>query len=244
MKIGRSFKLAAGTVLALTIVLFSSYAVGAAVTSAKFTGDWLSPYTKGHADAGTDVVASGQCVQCHTATIPGNALSGNRSAHQIHLASLFVAFGRMTDGETGNKNGCVTCHPDSNTSNYLSVQGAAVNTPVGYEGDVSYAVPAGGNGSTTDATSSLRRNVDPEFCVRCHGSLELNAPTGHGGVQPTGCRFCHAGTAHGATSASEFINLNFANGDQPDARCLRCHGAFQWYQVSEYNKAAADAATP
>lgn len=224
----RKFSFAAVSVMAAAIVLMSSYVVGAAVTSAKFTGNHMAPYTKGHAAAGSDVVANGQCVTCHKTSIPGNALRGGRSAHQIHLASVFVTFGRMVNGTT--KNGCVTCHTDTNSSNYLRVTGAAKNSPISYEGDVSHV------GTTPDTSSNLRRNVSPAFCNRCHGKFDVAT---HGGSQPVGCTAagCHQGISHSALNVStDFVNQNIAD-KGPDGRCLRCHGARAWYQTTEENNA-------
>lgn len=258
MKAKRKLSLAAGTIITVSAVLISAYSVGAAVTSAYFTGAHLAPYTKAHRNLASSAVANNQCMTCHRKTIPGQTLRGGSSAHKIHLTSRFLKFGHMS--ASGQKNGCNTCHTDVNTSNYTSVGGGPKNRPMSYEGDVSYAVPAGGDGTTNDTTSYLRKHVNPNFCLRCHGNLKTSVGA-HGGVIPVGCANCHGkgkykevwhqnrtndkiGSPASPMLNIAWVNTNMTDGNQPDGRCLRCHGSRSLYNVIELNKGPADLATP
>lgn len=253
MKITRKLSLAMVAVLATGIVLASSYVVGAAVTATGFQGaSHKAPWTKGHRDASANNVDNSQCLLCHQTSIPGStvedgdtATSPELAAHARHFASLFLKFGSV-EGAGGNKVGCITCHPDTNTSNYLRVGGAAANTPMSYEGDVSHVFTAT---ATNDETQKLRRNVNPAFCNTCHGQRNN---TGHAGGNLVGCSTCHTDLNHSVDAGVDYINSYFADtsidGDsniyQSDSRCLRCHGALSWFQTDEANSADAAASQP
>lgn len=272
MKIARKFSLAATAVLATALLLASSYVVGATVTSQGFvegnaSNEFLTPFTQGHATQAENVVDNDECIECHTSTIPGKALRGKKTAHNVHLKSMWLRFGKMYEtSDEGLKinTGCIYCHPDTAYANYSSVGSTAITTGVRGRTPGAASNNMAGICSDCDPDDKIRRQVNPDFCSRCHSKFNVYGGD-HGGIQPTGCTngtACHQNWAHelgtlpegtfGTKSAQGFDMINAKNADtsastgrKADSYCLRCHGGKAWYQTLDPNYVGtADALTP
>lgn len=243
--------------LALLIPLLLSYVGGVSGAA--------SPNVVGqHQSAKT--VNNSTCNGCHDKLATDESTDpNNSSAHRRHIVSAFLNFASnyTVSGTpaTDTSYGCGRCHREA-------IYGGGVKEAMGngFEGDLSYA-----DTDTPNATDSAgrwnraeRKQVDPNWCARCHGSFRTTrtsdgaAIPDHlvGGipvaqVDPRGCTSgCHDGvgpgpspsTAHGATALGSSTADSGAGSWWVDQRyanakdyCLRCHGELQWFQVPETN---------
>ncbi len=228
-------------------------------------------------------VSNTLCRSCHVnvanaaAGTTGNLLN----VHKRHNLSVFLNFASnfvdtATVGGPGAdiSSGCARCHQETvYGDNEAAVQrnfepddSAIQSIAFGsfgnnYEGDLSAhggetSGSAGPNDTSTVSGDNppVNKDVNPRWCVTCHGSLQL---TGHEGtnfttdtvsavpLDPGACLAgdCHDGgggngldpvVEHGANpwSGISWIDQRYANSE---TWCYRCHGELSWYQVNETN---------
>ena len=229
-------------------------------------------------------VSNTLCRSCHQ-NVTGAAAGTNGNllnSHKRHFMSVFLNFGSNYVNVAGGpgqdvSSGCARCHQETIYSDQeaavqrnLNTNGSAIQYVAwgptgmgGLEGDLSYA-----DGETTGSTGPndttgtagdppTGKEVNPQFCNTCHGTLKYDAGgvhtdtvnfTNDGGDvaipnNPRGCEdgTCHDGgngesavVAHGANpwSGTSWIDQRYANSS---SWCYRCHGELDFYQTNETN---------
>lgn len=71
-----------------------------------------------------------------------------------------------------------------------------------------------------ESSASLRRQVDPVFCAKCHSSLKQTHPA----IGTIDCTSCHPNWKERMAKAT-YINLD----ELASKDCLGCHGGRVWY---------------
>lgn len=161
------------------------------------------------------------------------AYSGNDYA--AHLDS-----GAITNAE------CIGCHGQKALETTLDPFTFSAHKRHLYSAFLRFQVMGDGCATCHESTdieqgsgAVMGKQVDPAFCVTCHGKFAAGDSTGpHGGldlaaINPRGCTVagCHTDplTIHASV---DYVNKFYT---RSRTYCTKCHGGLDFYQVEETN---------
>lgn len=179
-----------------------------------------------------DKTVDAECLQCHAEVL---APSVRKQSPAGLRADRSLAWYQTLDTYTGAQD---TLHRRHLVSDFAKqVMDLACNTC--HQGHDFREEAPGGSATAQAAGYTLRKQVDPNTCLMCHGQFNwqvMGLPGSwkeHGETFGNNCLTCHAGirTSRHNVNFLKAKAIEAAGADSGDV-CYGCHGGRAWYRIN------------